>query len=105
VQRARFVLPRASQLLHHLHAVEGIPALDDPAFGEMEDAIPGYVDPISRRRNVHEFASMGSLSIPTCRYLVALGDHVLHHTDGIGEGGEPFRHRSLDVLETGQVGM
>ena len=104
-QQARFVLPKAPQLLHYLHAVEGIPALDDPASGETEDAIPGYVDPISCRRNVHEFASMGSLRGPARRYLVTLGDHVLHNANAIGKGGEPFRHRSLDILESGQVRM
>ena len=48
---------------------------------------------------------MGSLRGPACRYPVALGDHVLRHANGIGEGGKPFRHRSLDVIQPRQVGV
>ena len=48
---------------------------------------------------------MGSLGGPAHRYPITLGDDVAYHADGIGKGGEPLRHRSLEVLWSGQAGM
>ena len=48
---------------------------------------------------------MGSPSGPARRYHITLGDDFACHADGIGEGGEPFRHRSLEVLGSGEARM
>src|SRR5581483_6294094 len=75
-----------AQLLHQAEHIDLVPALDDLAAGEAEDAVLAELDLLAGRRNPEEFAQMGARFDKVRGDFIAFGNDLIDLHVEIGEG-------------------